>query len=544
MVLTAGSGNLPLLDDTPLNDLLLDSRCEMRLHETKAFLHTRSRVYRLWCADRMVEKIEVVANSAGQGRSDILLGVIPNEGANFLVSAGKSIHSQDFAFRDRYAAQFDEFRATSLVLCPTVNGVVDCWLGYGRQRGQGILTRLLIDHGDGRLLSSEEISFDFARVYSSGPQDEVLVETQLENIGSDGYLDGTYFSVFAPGVTDPRAFSPSGEFTFEPDTDTKDFDQVQSYYGASVARRWFVERFSFDDGETKITIRVHDRIAGSINNAAYEPDSGEGPQIRLGAGDGQVMANISRDGDVIAHEYSHHIIYQRLKTSRGEAGLIHEGYADYFAYAIRDNPFLGESVKVGEAFLRTAELDPTLRFDDPRLDWAPHQKSQFISAVLWDVRKKIGADMDAVVFRSIDYFVADSGLRDAFSGLLRADNDLFSDSNPVSENGGVGKHHCAILEAAIARGFSAFLDELDGGVCNLNLASLASESRQFTQDHTAAESRSGLGSMNLFGKPCGVLAAGRDEGFSVIDFLVLLLVPVGFGLLGVIGKKGKRADAL
>jgi len=76
--------------------------------------------------------------------------------------------------------------------------------------------------------------------------------------------------------------------------------------------------------------------------------------------------------------------------------------------------------------LRTAALDPAFRYDDPELKWPFHDERSLKRGSL-SVREQIGTNMDAVVYHSIDYLAANSGLHDAFLGLLAADLDLYPD---------------------------------------------------------------------------------------------------------------------
>ena len=41
------------------------------------------------------------------------------------------------------------------------------------------------------------------------------------------------------------------------------------------------------------------------NNAFYQTDDSE-PKIKVGKGDGEVLANMSTDADVVSHELFHH----------------------------------------------------------------------------------------------------------------------------------------------------------------------------------------------------------------------------------------------
>jgi hypothetical protein len=518
------AGNI--FQGTSVQGLLEREECEIKSENEKNFRNTTHEVLRLWCAGLAVENIEVAINRI-QGGGGSIRGILPSQAVDLLLVGFDDGISEEFPYADLHSQSFEDFRVANRGICPSAKGLERCRVAFGRGKSDGILRKILMSSLDGRILSEDELDFDLASVYENGPQDSGLISVELKNLDDTGLLDGTFFSVFAPGDTDARAQATGQNFEFSPEVKAAEFDQVQSYFGASRARDWFVESFDFNDGDAKIAIRVHDVSFGRVNNASYEPDTGAGAQIRLGAGDGENLRNISRDGDVIAHEFSHHIIYRRLTTSRGESGLIHEGYSDYFAYAMRNDPYLAETVKVGAPYLRTAALDSAFRFDDPELKWPAHERAQFVSAVLWAVRELVGTDMDAVVYHSIDYLSANSGLHDAFLGLLAADLDLYPDVEGDNKEKS-GLHKCEILAAATERGFSIFLDGIDGDSCKLDLGQLAADSRQYTLDKAGKSDDSDSKAFKIFGSPCGVIGGFLSEERTGYFALALMFLPLFF----------------
>ena len=348
-----------------------------------------------------------------------------------------------------------------------------------------VTEKIIVDAQTGAILLEETIDFNIADVYAENPNSNILETVQLPDLFGSGYLEGTYFTVFAPNLEDPRVFSENNIFQFSPNSsEAIEFDQVQTYFNASRVLKWFSENFDFSMEDIQMSIHVNDTINGRGDNALYIPPP-NGPIIRLGAGQSG-MSNLARDSDVVAHEFSHHVVFRRLKIMAGESGELHEGYADYFSYAINNDPYLGETILAGKPYLRTAKIDKDqgfyVRFDDPTTRQDKYFKAQVWSALLWDLRKENGSSFDELVYHSLNYIGAAAGYREALYGLLNADRDL----NPLKESEAeyqiYGSNKCQIMNFAIKRGYAVYTEDLDGDSCGIDLELLGKKSREFTDE--------------------------------------------------------------
>lgn len=390
----------------------------------------------------------------------------------------------------------------------------------------GATETLIVEAQTGAVLQTRESTFDVANVYEKGPKDDVLVSVDLPGLPGTGYLDGKDVLVFAPSEADPRAQAPDNVFDFLPHdpADALSFDQVQAYYGATRALRWFQDQLGFEPGTTPIKVRVNDVINGKPDAASYTPPP-RGPEVRLGAGNDS-LTNLARDTDVVTHELTHHLLFPYVTSSLGESGIIHEGTSDYFAYALNGDPYLGESIVPGKPYLRTAALDDGDRFDEADEDKPTHTRGQYWSAVLWSLRQSLGESFDKTVYASFPYLGPNASLRDAFLALLNADRDLNPRPSDDEEAGIYGLGKCKILNAAVARGFASYLDGLQGESCGLDLAALAEESRNIRQGipRTSGASQS----VTLFGKTCSVVRGTSTSGnvFTTLIMLLMLGSPV------------------
>lgn len=410
-----------------------------------------------------------------------------------------------------YGAQEGERQAAEAVVAESGGLPAAAWEISRFSAATGATTKLLIDAQTGALLSSSQAAFDLAEVFAEGPADGKTVTVELPDLPGTGYLDGKRFAVYAPTVGDPRVMAPDNQFVFRADdpADALSFDQVEAYYAATRVLAWFQQRFGNDGGGAHLTVRVNDLIAGRADNALYVPPP-EGPEIRIGAGN-EALTNLARDTDVLTHEYAHHVIYEHLKDHAGESGVLHEGTADYFAYAVNGDPNLGESLVPGGAYLRTAALEPGARYDQVDERRGAHYRGQYWSAVLWQLRQELGEDFDTLVYDALAYLGPSSGLKDGFLGLLNADRDLNPLDAGSADAGVYGKNKCRILQAGVARGFAAYLEDYDGLDCGLDLATLAQESRAITNP-PGAEGKGKPVEFTAFGKRCAVVTEADGPG--------------------------------
>lgn len=376
---------------------------------------------------------------------------------------------------------------------------------------------MVVDAIDGTLISSERLQFDVATalVYAKNSAEASPVEQSLIGLFGSGWLDGTNFAVFGPDKDTDRAFSETSEYRFSPDSQATLFDQAQTYFTAGRALDWFRSKFGYDPGGMVVNIYTESEIG---NNARYLPAIGEvSAQIQLGRGANGVLINLSRDSDVIIHEFSHHVLFAHLKTTRGETGLLHEGFADYFAYALNGDGNLGETIVPGEPYLRTANLPAEPRFDDPAQPQTPHNRGSHWASLLWKLRTEIGDDFDHVVYDSLGYLSPDAGTGEAFIGLLQADRDRFPLAADSPDRLTFGQHKCRIMELGVARGFTAALASLDGTSCSLDLGALH-EARLKEIVPPKKETHE----LRVLGQTCGVAGGHADGSAWLIYFLPLL----------------------
>lgn len=252
-------------------------------------------------------------------------------------------------------------------------------------------------------------------------------------------LSGTGIAVSSPGPT--SYINALRDFRID-DTDPSS-DEVAAYYHISRAIRFF----SATLGQlfkaipfTPVRAVVHD--ADNPGNAIYAPSTGE---LRFGDLQGRATA---RSAEIVYHELSHAISDAICRLGRGlkdtQARGLSEGYSDYFAATILDNPIIGDYLVNKKEGVRDGSKT-SLRFA-PDFAGREHATGEVWSAVLWGLRQETGAEVTDVLATESLYFL-DSGstFNDGQAALLAADQRLF----PASS--GDGRHADAIKKAYSAR---------------------------------------------------------------------------------------------
>jgi hypothetical protein len=304
------------------------------------------------------------------------------------------------------------------------------------------------------------------------------------------------------------------------------FNQVQVYFNLTKIKNWFKDTFSFRD-DYKLEVAVDTLVYGEAQNAAYEPsvDSNRG-NLLFGPG-GAALTNLSRDFDIASHEFSHHVIWQTIDSKRGDALIIHEGYADYFTYAATDDPYLGESSALYRDYIRSAVAPRSTRYDDPMLSPHSHDRGEVLSSLLWEIRQDIGPSFDQVIYRSLAYLNGHSELSDVMLGLIQADRDINPMAVDATHYGLHGTNKCSMIQSMIVKGFASKLSDLNTDGCDLNIPD---ETLNNEPPHKNSMSARGNSSNETF---CGTLSGNNHQqnlGHLAMLFALILPLILGFCL--------------
>lgn len=379
-----------------------------------------------------------------------------------------------------------------------------------------------------------------AKVYPMNRRDSALQDMVLPQLKGDGSLASEFLRTVLPSGK-AAANEPSHIFAYPPE-DSR-FDEVMVYAHAQ-AHFAYVTQLGFEwYGPKPLELKIHTPPQGRRNNALFEPGDDTGkylPTITIDDGDGVRLQNLVSDGDVVSHEFGHHVIYKTLKTTAGESLVLHEGLADYLVFSRTNDPCLGESIcpensldciKVGQC-LRTAAN--TLTYGDQLWStWAGptnklgHLHGQIISGMLWDLRTRgdiAPDDVARLTLKTTSFFAESSGFCDFLTALFAADRDLFGSS-----------HQEALSAVVEKRGFGEFLKLVNA--CPVNIAGTSKATGTVPIANTDGTSSTKSRKKGLMGllptKGCGVVKPNEyfQLGSGIIATLILFL-PILAGLRG------------
>jgi len=375
-------------------------------------------------------------------------------------------------------------------------------------------------HGANYLLHAAGFGAMHGTVYVGGYSEENLQIVTLDRLDQSGFLNGSDFRVYSDKFYE-RLAAVDGEFIATP-YENEAFDQLQTYYNLHRTKKWFTENFGYEDPQAMGAV-VNAIIFGTANNAMYDTTApADEPRLYFGIGTPGVMINLARDLDVAMHEYAHHVIFRRISSDRGDAARLHEGFADYFVYAYKNEPLLGTTILPGKKSLRQATIAEDRRYDNPAVSRQTHSIGQIWSAALWQMRQIVGQSFDQVVYASLNYLGPQSHFGDAIAALILADADLHGNSGPSLPLHAATRspHYCAIISQAVARGFAGMMAGLDGAPCGIDLVELSRSSSSNLEPEKAAGKEPG------YMRVCGVLGHGQKSSGAVMLLMALPLLLV------------------
>lgn len=333
--------------------------------------------------------------------------------------------------------------------------------------------RVLMSADTGTLLEELPLAFHVtgaARIFTenhvASAREGMEIVTLPDLIGEGNRLSHPLFDikncnlqVISSSRCTLHADAPDGDFT-SIEYESVHYDEVVAYYSVTRAIQWYRnlmrKQESFFAGEktweeldhdfglgsekARLTIFVRAQSAKpgggfTLDNAVYLPAGSDGfsdPQILIGSGWEADQATIPRglqyigkDSDVSMHEFGHHVIYRAITEIKGQSLAMHEGFADYFTYAITGNNQLAESVVSAGGPLRSATRKGTLDQYQPA-STPPHLAGEFWSSVLWDIRTELGPwegvlyKFDKILWHAVDLMRSDETYYGAISAISQS----------------------------------------------------------------------------------------------------------------------------
>jgi len=262
-------------------------------------------------------------------------------------------------------------------------------------------------------------------IYNSNPkrEDNEVVTTELFDLKGDKTLAGTYFIVENDAGPEALASSETQEFVY--DAANTHFDEVMVYYHLSKGGEFF-RNLGHPASSTPMNAHVHvvDPDTGNphYDNAYYSPND-----YAIYFGDGEVFNDPAKEAAVIYHEYTHAVVDEAQPVmATHEASALHEGYADYFACSITNDPQIGEYFvqKVGEPYLRNLRSQKTYQqFSGVNV----HTDGEIWGVTCWKLHEALGIRIaDMLLYESLWFLPSNATFVDAYEGLMQADTHIFN----------------------------------------------------------------------------------------------------------------------
>ncbi|HSF74698.1 MAG TPA: M36 family metallopeptidase [Microcoleus sp.] len=247
-----------------------------------------------------------------------------------------------------------------------------------------------------------------ARVYSENPEETPLKTVMLRDVKSPyNKLDGRYCKVINEDASGAVVGS-NYRFDFPPE-DTH-FDECQVYYAVEKVYQYFSDLgfrgFTVNNPYGKVNagqIAANVHTGTKYDNAYYSSSTGQ-----IYFGDGSYPGNpgglrdLAKEVDVVAHELTHAMIDEYHPGMFGSEGAaLHEGYADYFACSLLNDPDLGEYVvPAPEKSGMIRNCDNDLKYSETSTE--SHDRGQAWAGACWHLRKKLGQEVaDFLIFGSM-----------------------------------------------------------------------------------------------------------------------------------------------
>jgi len=215
------------------------------------------------------------------------------------------------------------------------------------------------------------------------------------------------------------ATSISRKYTYAPDN--THFDEVMIYYHLNKVHDYFTT-LGFHLRDKPMKASVH--YGTAYDNAFFSPSSDS-----LAFGDGSQLNDLSKEDTVAYHEYTHAVSQSIVSLDGEEGGGMNEGYSDYFAGTMTNDPAIGVYImkKLNRPWLRN--MTNTKHYPED-IAHEVHDDGEIWGGVCWDLRKALGAQIaDVLIHKSRYHLGSNTNFVGGFEGALASDRESFGGSH-------------------------------------------------------------------------------------------------------------------
>jgi Zn-dependent metalloprotease len=245
-------------------------------------------------------------------------------------------------------------------------------------------------------------------------------------------LSGSFAKIYNAKGT--GATSLTRKYVYAPDN--THFDEVMVYFHLTKVHDYF-KTLGFHLRDKPIKATVH--YGTNYDNAFFSPSSDS-----LAFGDGNQLNDLAKEDTVVYHEYTHAVSQSIVSLDGEEGGGMNEGYSDYFAGTMTNDPAIGVYImkKLNRPWLRN--MTNTKHYPED-ITHEVHDDGEIWGGVCWDLRKALGAQVaDVLIHKSRYHLGSNTNFVGGLEGALASDRESFG-----------GSHLDKIKEVFSARGIKS-----------------------------------------------------------------------------------------
>jgi len=232
-----------------------------------------------------------------------------------------------------------------------------------------------------------------------------LINTAEANGKVEGGLNGLY--VYVNNYQQPNAhfqsniLTPSAIQNIDWSVIDTSYKQEESnlFYHANIVHDFFTKGGTFDIYTLDYPMIANVEIPAVCN--AYADGSSINFYMAGDVPGWGFCEATSLGSDIIYHEYTHNVVFSIYNGINlpyvGQTGGMNEGWADYFAATITNDPVMGENIFPTPI----RNLENNLRYPND-YNPEPHVASTVFSPALWEIRQSIGVETaDAMILNAM-----------------------------------------------------------------------------------------------------------------------------------------------
>lgn len=303
----------------------------------------------------------------------------------------------------------------------------------------------------GKVLKSENVMVyaeGKGKVYETNPIIASISSKPLTNMNNKTKLSGKFINIINDDTD--VAVESSGVFNYK--EENTHFDEVSMYYYMNKIHDFF-NTLGYKGLDKQLNATVH--YGTDYDNAYFSPWG-----MEFCFGDGNRLNNLAREAAIAYHEYTHAVTGDICSLAyKDESGAMNEGWSDYFACSLTEDPKIGEwaMAKMNRPWMRN--LAEFKKYPDD-IQGEVHADGKIWGSICWSIRTALGKNIADRVIHKGRYYVSNYNAKfiEAMDGILEADEALYG-----------SKHKEKLLEVFAKHGLKPAKSKTTEKIININM---------------------------------------------------------------------------